>query len=94
MVSTFANCSTTNAFFKYIFLFPKIRNTFPKVKGAVNAKAQGHATIKIAVNTLKAVVTSMKIQYKNEIIANANNAGVKYLLIRSVIDLCCCSTRF
>ena len=39
-----------------------MRNTFPKVNGAVNAKAQGQATINTAVKTLKAVLASMKIQ--------------------------------
>ena len=62
MVSTLANCSTTNAFFKYNFRLPKILNTFPNVNGAVNANAHGQATIKIAVKTLKAVVTSIKNQ--------------------------------
>ena len=54
MASTFANCSITIAFFKYIFFLPIIRRTFPKVNGAVKAKAQGQATINTAVNTLKA----------------------------------------
>ena len=62
MVSTFANCSTANAFFKYNFLLPRIRKTLPKVNGAVNANAHGQATIKIAVKTLNAVVTSIKTQ--------------------------------
>ena len=57
--------------------FPKIRKTFPKVKGAVNAKAQGQATIKMAVKTLKAVVISMKNQYIKDINAKANKVGVK-----------------
>jgi len=39
-----------------------IRSTFPSVNGAVNAKAHGQATIKIAVKTLKAVAVSIKIQ--------------------------------
>ena len=77
IVSTLANCSITVAFLRYNFRLPIIRNTFPKVKGAVRAKAQGQATIKMAVNTLKAVVTSIKTQYKKETIATHNKAGVK-----------------
>jgi hypothetical protein len=45
--------------FEIEFLFPNIRNTF-KVNGAVNAKAQGQATISTAVNTLKAIFASIK----------------------------------
>ncbi len=52
----------TMAFLRYNFRLPIIRNTLPKVNGAVNANAHGQATINIAVNTLKAVETSIKIQ--------------------------------
>ena len=62
MVSTLANCSTTNAFFKYNFRLPKILNTFPNVNGAVNANAQGQATIKIDTTTFVINAASTKNQ--------------------------------
>ena len=40
----------------------KIYAIFPKVNGAVKAKAQEQATINTAVKTLKAVLALMKIQ--------------------------------
>jgi hypothetical protein len=49
----------------------------PIVNGAVNAKAQGHATIRMAVKTLNAVATSIKTQYRKDTTDSKSNAGVK-----------------
>ncbi len=58
------------------------------VKGADNARAQGQAIIKTAVNTFTATdIPLLKYQYVAAIIPRARMKNVKYLEILSVSDL-------